>query len=30
MALLVEYQPARAARALQKLNVRSEPTTQLT
>jgi len=29
MALLVEYQPARAARALQKLNVRSEPTTQI-
>lgn len=29
MALLVEYQPARAARTLQKLNVRSEPTTQI-
>lgn len=29
MALLVEYQPARLARALQKLNVRSEPTTRI-
>jgi D-alanyl-D-alanine carboxypeptidase len=29
MALLVEYLPARAARALQKLNVRSEPSTQI-